>query len=118
MCCSNDTAAATGIFTPHLEISAFPPPPFCFGYLLFFRIYSIHPKPQLCASARAKNRLDRIHAAEIHQCTIAPQLHAASTNKEGKEKKFSNQRSEEPDYLQRAESSTHRQQLCGSLVIR
>lgn len=25
---------------------------------------------------------------------------------------------EEPDYLQRAETFTHRQQLCGSLVIR
>lgn len=115
MCCSNDTAAATGIFTPHLEISAFPP--FFFGYLLFFRIYSIHPKPQLCASARAKTgsigftQPKSTNAPSPRSFTQHPQI------KKGK-KKNNNQRSEEPDYLQRAETFTHRQQLCGSLVIR
>lgn len=74
MCCSNDTAAATGIFTPHVEISPF----FVLFYLSAF-ILAI-PKTCLnCARQPQQNRLDRTHAAEIHQCTIAPQLHAAST---------------------------------------
>lgn len=85
MCCSNDTAAATGIFTPHLEISASPPP----FVLVIFYSFAFIPSIQSLNFVRvspSKNRLDRIHAAEIHQCTIAPQLHSASTNKEGKEK--------------------------------
>lgn len=78
MCCSNDTAAATGIFTPHVEIS-----PFLLSSILSHLFYP--SKTCLnCARQPEQNRLDRIHAAEIHQCTIAPQLHAASTNKEGK----------------------------------
>lgn len=38
-----------------------------------------------CARQPERNGLDRIHAAEIHQCTIAPQLHAASMDEEAKQ---------------------------------
>lgn len=42
MCCSNDTAAATGIFTPHLEISAFFPSPLLF-WLSSILSHLFHP---------------------------------------------------------------------------
>lgn len=64
MCCSNDTAAATGIFTPHTSRNK----PFVFFFygLLFIRVYPVRPKNCLnCARQPEQNRLDRIHAAEI-----------------------------------------------------
>lgn len=110
MCCSNDTAAATGIFTPHVEIS-----PFC--YLLFFRIYSIHPKPASIVRV-SPSKTGSIGFTQP-KSTNAPSPRCFTQHRQIKrESKINDQRIEEPDYLQRAESFTHQQQLCGSLVIR
>lgn len=82
MCCSNDTAAATGIFTPHASGNK----PSCVAVSESFAFILSIPKTCLnCARQPEQNRLDRIHAAEIHQCTIAPQLHAASMDEEAEQ---------------------------------
>lgn len=110
MCCSKDTVAATGIFTPHTSRNK--PFVFFFYALLFIRVYSVRPE----TASIVRVSPSKTGSIGFTQPKSAPQLHAASTDEVAKGK--NEQRMEEPDYLQRAETFTHRQQLCGSLVVR